>query len=209
MINWRLKFITENQLITIMAKEPMTIFQETSICNINANAFPEASFHSFKLVSMIHNALKFKLGWFVEVLMATKKMLKFKYKLGQGLGATGRESPILVELSDNKGGFSLWYEPTHEELFQAFRGKKRKFASPGMSIPQIRTTFPAPAEVIMPEPFKEVKDEKFDLDCIIWLCLEDFSMNSIMSSKMVQLRLLGKMAGLWTIEPWFMIALAE
>ena len=187
----------------------MTIFQETSIRNINANAFSEASFHSFKLVSMIHNALEFELGWFVEVLMATKEMLKFKYKLGQGLEATGRESPILVELSDNKGGFSLGYEPTHEELFQASRGKKRKFASPGMSIPHIRTTFPAPAEVIMPKPFKEVKDEKFDLACIIWLCLEDFSMNSIMSSKMVQLRLLGKMAGLWTIEPWFMIALAE
>ena len=169
----------------------------------------EASFHSFKLVSMIHNALEFELGWFVEVLMATKEMLKFKYKLGQGLEATGRESPILVELSDNKGGFSLGYEPTHEELFQASRGKKRKFASPGMSIPHIRTTFPAPAEVIMPKPFKEVKDEKFDLACIIWLCLKDFSMNSIMSSKMVRLRLLGKMAGLWTIEPWFMIALAE
>ena len=54
----RLKFISENQLITIMAKEPMTIFQETSIPYIDAIAFPEASFHSFKIVSMIHNALE-------------------------------------------------------------------------------------------------------------------------------------------------------
>ena len=59
----RLKFISENQLITIMAKKPMTIFQETSIPYIDANAFPEASFHSFKLVSMIHNALEPKYGW--------------------------------------------------------------------------------------------------------------------------------------------------
>ena len=59
----RLKFISENQLVTIMAKKPMTIFQETSIPSIDANAFPEASFHSFKLVSMIHNALEFESGW--------------------------------------------------------------------------------------------------------------------------------------------------
>ena len=39
-----------------MAEEPMPIFQETSIPYIDANAFPEASFHSFELVSMIHNA---------------------------------------------------------------------------------------------------------------------------------------------------------
>jgi len=45
-------------MITIMAEEPMTIFQKTSIPNIDANAFPEASSHSFELVSMIQNALK-------------------------------------------------------------------------------------------------------------------------------------------------------
>ena len=58
----RLKFISRNQLVTIMAKEPMTIFHETSILYIDANAFPEASFHSFKLVSMIHNASEPKSG---------------------------------------------------------------------------------------------------------------------------------------------------
>ena len=58
----RLKFISENQLITNMAEEPMTIFQETSIPYINANAFLEASFHSFKLVSMVHNALELESG---------------------------------------------------------------------------------------------------------------------------------------------------
>ena len=41
-----------------MAKMPMTIFQETSIPYIDANAFPEPPFHSFELVSMIHNALQ-------------------------------------------------------------------------------------------------------------------------------------------------------
>ena len=99
--------------------------------------------------------------------MAAGEMLKFGYKLGQGLGGAGHGSPALVELSDNKRGFGIRYEPTHEELFQASRGKKREFASPGMSIPHIRATFPAPTVVIMLEPFKEVDDEESDLACII------------------------------------------
>ena len=99
--------------------------------------------------------------------MAAGEMLKFGYKLGQGLGAAGHGSPALVELSDNKRGFGIRYEPTHEELFQASRGKKREFASPGMSIPHIRATFQAPTVVIMLEPFKEVDDEESDLACII------------------------------------------
>ena len=89
--------------------------------------------------------------------MAVKEMLMFDYKLGQGLKAIGCGSPILIELSDNKGRFSLEYEPAHEELFQASRGKKRKCDALGMSIPHIRITFPALAEVIMLEPFKDWK----------------------------------------------------
>ena len=75
MLHWRLKFIYGNQLITIKAEEPMTIFQETSIPYIDANAFPQASFHSFKLVSMIHNALEPEFDWPTAVLMAAKEML--------------------------------------------------------------------------------------------------------------------------------------
>ena len=57
-----LKFISENPLITIMAGDPMTIFHETSIPYINANAALEASFHSINLVSMIHNASEPEFG---------------------------------------------------------------------------------------------------------------------------------------------------
>ena len=39
--------------------------------------------------------------------MATKEMLKFGYKLGQGFKAVGRGSPALIELSKNKGRFGL------------------------------------------------------------------------------------------------------
>ena len=63
---------------------------------------------------MIHNASELESGWPAPVLMAVKEMLKFGYKLGIGLKATGHGSRILVKLSDDKGGFSLGYALTHE-----------------------------------------------------------------------------------------------
>ena len=156
----RLKFIFENKVITIMAEEPITICQETSIPYIDANAFPEVSFHGFELVFMIHNALEPESNWPAAVLMATKEMLKFGYKLDQG-------SPTLIELLDNKGRFGLGYEPIHEELCQASRDKERKCDTLGMSIPHIKTTFSVLVEVIMLEPFKELEEKELDLACII------------------------------------------
>ena len=57
-LHQRLKLPSEDQLITIVTKEPLTIFKETSIPYIGANAFPEATFHNFELVSMISKALE-------------------------------------------------------------------------------------------------------------------------------------------------------
>ena len=99
------------------------------------------SFHSFKLVSMIYNALEPESGWPTTIIMVAKEMLKFGYKLRQNLKAIGHKSPTLIELSDNRGRFNLGYEPTHEEIFQASKGKKRKCTTSRMSIPHIRTTF--------------------------------------------------------------------
>ena len=57
----RLNFPSEDQMITIMIEEPLTIFKETSIPYIGANAFSKATFHSFELVSMISRALELEL----------------------------------------------------------------------------------------------------------------------------------------------------
>ena len=108
---------------------------------------------------MFHNASELEFGWPAAILMVTKEMLKFGYKLGQGLEVIGRGSLALIELSDNKGRFGLGYEPAREELFQASRGKKRKCAAQGKSIPHIKATFPAPIEVIMPKPCKKMTME--------------------------------------------------
>ena len=64
-------------MVTIMAKKPLTIFQETSIPYIGANAFPDATFHSFEIVSMISTALDLKSAWPFATLMVAKEILKF------------------------------------------------------------------------------------------------------------------------------------
>jgi len=66
-------------MITIMAEEPLTFFKETSVPYIGANAFPEATFHSFELVSMISKASELESAWPSSSLMAAKEMLKFGY----------------------------------------------------------------------------------------------------------------------------------
>ena len=119
---------------------------------------------------MIYNALEPESGWLATIIMVTKEMLKFGYKLGQNLKAIRHKSPTLIELSDNRGRFNLGYEPTYEEIFQASKGKKRKCTTSRMSIPHIRTTFPAPAKVIIPKPFKELEDREPNPACIIRLC---------------------------------------
>ena len=75
----RLKFPSDDLLITIMVEEPLTIFKETFVPYINANAFPEATVHIFELVSMISIALELELAWPSATLMVVEEMLKFGY----------------------------------------------------------------------------------------------------------------------------------
>ena len=132
---------------------------------------------------MISRASELKLVGPFTTLMTIKEMLKFGYKLGQGLGAVGHRKASLIELSDNKEGFGLGYDPSDEELFQASRGMKRKCIGQGMSIPHIRVTFPALAKVIKSEVVQESYKKELDLACLIRLCLEEFPVNAIISLK--------------------------
>ena len=52
-----------------------------------------------------------------------------------------------------------------------------------MSIPHIRVTFSAPAEVIRIEVAQESCDEESNLACLIRLCPKEFSMNAIISPR--------------------------
>ena len=115
--HWRLKFLSEDLMITIMAEEPLTFFKETSVPFIGANAFSEETFHNFELVSMISKASELESVWPSATFMAAKEMLKFGYQFGQGLGAVGHGKVSLIELPNNKRGFGLGYDPSDEKLF--------------------------------------------------------------------------------------------
>ena len=193
-----------------MVEEPLTFFKETSIPYIGGNAFSEATFHSFELVSMISRALELELAWPSATLMADKEMLKFGYQLGQGLGVVGHWKVALIELLDNKGGFGLGYDPSNEEIFLASIGKKRKCIGQGMFIPHIRVTFPTPAEIIILETMQESCDEESNLAYLIHLFPEEFSMNTIISPKddltsTIRPCVPGETVGHWTIKPYFMV----
>ena len=97
-LHQRLKFQSKDLMVTIMAEEPLAFFKETYVPYIGANAFLEATFHSFELVSMISKTSKHKLVWPSTTLMAAKEMLKFGYQLGQGLGAVGHGKASLEPL---------------------------------------------------------------------------------------------------------------
>ena len=201
----RLKFPFEDQLINIMAEEPLTISKETSIPYIGANAFLEETFHSFELVSMISRASELKSAWPSSTLMATKEMLKFGYQLGRGLGAIGHGSASLIELLDNKGGFGLGYNPFDEEIFQDSKGKKRNSTGQRMSILHVRVTFLAPVEVIRSKMVQESCEEESDLACLIYLCPEEFLVNAIISlgddlTSTIRPCVLVKIVGHWTID---------
>ena len=209
-----LKFPFEDQLITIMAEEPLTIFKETSIPYIGANAFPEATFHSFELVSMISKASELKSAWPTPTLMAAKEVLKFGYLLGQGLSAIGHRKASLIKLLNNKGGVSLGHDPSVEEFFQASKGKKRKCISQGMSISHIRVTSLAPAKVIRSKGVQESHEEESDLASLILLCPKEFSVNAIISlgddlTSTIRHCVPGEIVGHWTSEPCFVVASAE
>ena len=75
----KLKFPSENLMITIMAKEPLTFFKETFVPYIGISAFLEATFHSFELVLMISRASELGLAWPLATLMVAEEMLKFGY----------------------------------------------------------------------------------------------------------------------------------
>ena len=83
-----------------------------------------------------------------------------------------------------------------------------------MSIPYIRVTFSAPAEVIGSKMAQESCEEELDLACLIRLCPEEFSMNTIISpgddlTSTIWHFVLGEKVGYRTIQPCFVVATAK
>ena len=82
-----------------------------------------------------------------------------------------------------------------------------------MSIPHIKVTFSAPAEVIRIVA-QESCDEESNLACLIRLYPEEFSMNAIISpgddlTSTIRPCVPSETMGRWTVKPYSVVALAE
>ena len=83
-----------------------------------------------------------------------------------------------------------------------------------MSIPYIRFTFLALAEVIRSEVAQKSCEEESDLACLIRLCLEEFSMNAIISpgddfTSTIRPSMPGETVCHWTAKPYFVVVSVE
>ena len=56
-LHQKMKLIIENQLVTILAKEPISIYHDHAVPYIDGYASEEASFHSFEFVTVIHRVV--------------------------------------------------------------------------------------------------------------------------------------------------------
>uniref|UniRef100_A0A2N9GNL7 Uncharacterized protein n=1 Tax=Fagus sylvatica TaxID=28930 RepID=A0A2N9GNL7_FAGSY len=120
-LHQKMKLIIGNQLVTILAEEPISIYNDGEIPYIDGCAPEEASFHSFEFVTVIH-----------RVAAVEPRLSK---------------AGIMVAKEFVQGGVSAWarwpMKPGGKELQRS--SKERNGLKGRIAIPHIRTTFPASA----------------------------------------------------------------
>uniref|UniRef100_A0A2N9F6L7 Integrase catalytic domain-containing protein n=1 Tax=Fagus sylvatica TaxID=28930 RepID=A0A2N9F6L7_FAGSY len=128
-LHQKMKLIIRNQLVAILAKEPISIYHDQAVPYIDGYASEETSFHSFEFVTVIH-------------------------RVAAGLGCANQGRTAIVALEGNKDRYGLGYTPTRKNRQFAYEARRRRAAAKlkgerwpekKMIIPHIRTTFPASA----------------------------------------------------------------
>jgi hypothetical protein len=141
-------------LVTILAEEPISIYNDGAIPYIDGGASEEASFHSFEFVTVIHKVAAVEPKLSKAGIMVAKEFIKAGFRPGQGLGCANQGRTAIVALEGNKDRYGLGYTPTRRDRQFAYEARRRRAASrlrgekwpeEKMIIPHIRTTFPASA----------------------------------------------------------------
>uniref|UniRef100_A0A2N9GXD9 Integrase catalytic domain-containing protein n=1 Tax=Fagus sylvatica TaxID=28930 RepID=A0A2N9GXD9_FAGSY len=114
-----MKLIIGNQLVTILAEEPISIYNDGEIPYIDGCAPEEASFHSFEFVTVIH-----------RVAAVEPRLSKAGIMVWTG---------VYPDQKDRQ----MAYEARRQRAAAKLRGEK--WPERKMVIPHIRTTFPASA----------------------------------------------------------------
>jgi hypothetical protein len=114
-LNQKMKFIVGNKLVTILALEPISIYNDSTVPYIDGNTAPEASFHNFKFVSVIHKVATVKPKMSEAVMMVAKEFIRAGFQSGQRLGSSNQGMSTPMALKENKDGFGLGYVPARKD----------------------------------------------------------------------------------------------
>jgi hypothetical protein len=178
-LHQKMKLIIGNQLVTILAEEPISIYNDGEIPYIDGCASEEASFHSFEFVTVIHRVAAVEPRLSRARIMVAKEFVKAGFQPGQGLGCANQGRTTIVTLEGNKDRYGLGYIPTRKDRQIAYEARRQRAAAKlrgekwpekKMVIPHIRTTFPASAMFQVDEG---------DVDELALLFAEDLNVNVI------------------------------
>uniref|UniRef100_A0A2N9GU32 RNA-directed DNA polymerase n=1 Tax=Fagus sylvatica TaxID=28930 RepID=A0A2N9GU32_FAGSY len=178
-LHQKMKLIIGNQLVTILAEEPISIYNDGEIPYIDGCASEEASFHSFEFVTVIHRVAAVEPRLSKAGIMVAKEFVKAGFQPGQGLGYANQGRTAIVTLEGNKDRYGLGYTPTRKDRQMAYEARRQRAAAKlrgekwperKMVIPHIRTTFPASAMFQVDEG---------DVDELALLFTEDLNVNAI------------------------------
>uniref|UniRef100_A0A2N9HMH2 RNA-directed DNA polymerase n=1 Tax=Fagus sylvatica TaxID=28930 RepID=A0A2N9HMH2_FAGSY len=160
-LHQKMKLIIGNQLVTILAEEPISIYNDGEIPYIDGCASEEASFHSFEFVTVIHRVAAVEPRLSRAGIMVAREFVKAGFQPGQDMG--------------------LGYTPTRKDRQMAYEARRQRAAAKlrgerwpekKMVIPHIRTTFPASAMFQVDEG---------DVDELALLFAEDLDVNVIIT----------------------------
>uniref|UniRef100_A0A2N9FB32 RNA-directed DNA polymerase n=1 Tax=Fagus sylvatica TaxID=28930 RepID=A0A2N9FB32_FAGSY len=158
-LHQKMKLIIGNQLVTILAEEPISIYNDGEIPYIDGCAPEEASFHSFEFVTVIHRVAAVEPRLSKAGIMVAKEFVKAGFQPGQGMDWGIPRLERIVRWLMKPGG---------KGLRQSSGGEK--WPERKMVIPHIRTTFPASAMFQVDEG---------DIDELALLFTEDLNVNAI------------------------------
>uniref|UniRef100_A0A2N9HI76 Uncharacterized protein n=1 Tax=Fagus sylvatica TaxID=28930 RepID=A0A2N9HI76_FAGSY len=158
-LHQKMKLIIGNQLVTILAEEPISIYNDGEIPYIDGCAPEEASFHSFEFVTVIHRVAAVEPRLSKAGIMVAKEFVKAGFQPGQGMDWGIPRPEGIVRWPMKPGGKEL------QRSSKERNGPERK-----MVIPHIRTTFPASAMFQVDEG---------DVDELALLFTEDLNVNAI------------------------------
>uniref|UniRef100_A0A2N9FAA7 Uncharacterized protein n=1 Tax=Fagus sylvatica TaxID=28930 RepID=A0A2N9FAA7_FAGSY len=147
-----MKLIIGNQLVTILAEEPISIYNDGEIPYIDGCASEEASFHSFEFVTVIHRVAA------VEPRLSRAGIMVAREFVKAGISARARKDRQMA------------YEARRQRAAAKLRGER--WPEKKMVIPHIRTTFPASAMFQVDEG---------DVDELALLFAEDLDVNVIIT----------------------------